>query len=117
MSASHRSRPKLALQYYHHYFYHSNNKTKQNEIRTILLTDQFPIFGEGDITLDDSRTLQRGRLVRFVGMFGKLHACPTMSDGEIGSGEGSLSFCAFLCVCVELVVVMVIIGDDDDNQT
>lgn len=54
-----------------------------NSQNTRILTDELAIFGESDITLNNTCPHQGGCLVGFDSVFGILHAGAPMADGEI----------------------------------
>jgi hypothetical protein len=52
-----------------------------------MATDQFTILGEGDVTLNDASAHAGCGNVRLFRMFGELHCCPPVADGEVALFE------------------------------
>lgn len=62
-----------------------------------VATNELLIFSEGDITLDDTGSLQSCCHVGLNGMFWILLTCSTMPNTKIRLDETSLGLCTFLC--------------------
>lgn len=54
------------------------------QITLSMTTNQLSVLGEGDVTFNDSCTLNRSHFVGTIGMFRQLHASSTMSNRPVG---------------------------------
>jgi hypothetical protein len=69
-------------------------------------THQLFVLGERDVTLQDSRTHARSRLVRLPGVFRELHGGTPVANREVALFEGAC--CAFLQFALESAIVHVV---------